>query len=267
MFFYSDIGKNGRIGNQMFQYATLFALGKTRNIDIGILRNAAEIYHNTSKPLSLIEAFPNLSVKKLDEMIAKGQYREDGFLFSSNIFLLMDDCDISGYFQSPYYFAHFKDEIKKEFQFSDDVDSIAKQKIDELRDSADTHICSLHFRRTDYLGHPNFHTNLGPAYYNPAFQVMSSKFSNVKFVAFSDDPEWLQENLPPEIIISSGESQFEDMCMMTKCDSHIIANSSFSWWGAWLSDSTQLVIAPRQWFGPEGPRKWDTIYDKQWGVI
>ena len=267
MFFYSEIGKNGRIGNQMFQYATLFALGKTRKTDIGILDSATEVYRGKHKPLSIIEAFPNLSVKKLDKIVARGQYREDGFLFSPNIFLLMDDCDIHGFFQSPYYFAHFKDEVKKEFQFRDDINKVAEEKISEIRGSKEAHICSLHFRRTDYLGHPNFHTNLGLEYYNQAIAAMTSKFPNIKFVAFSDDPEWLRTSLPSEIIPSPGENQLEDMCMMMKCDSHIIANSSFSWWGAWLSDSTQLVIAPRQWFGPEGPKEWGTIYDRQWSVI
>ena len=267
MFFYSEIGKNGRIGNQMFQYATLFALGKRRQIEIGIPRDAIEVYKDTQRTLSIVEAFPNLSVKKVEKIEAEGQYMEERFLFSPNIFLLMDNCDIHGYFQSPFYFSKFKSDLIKEFRFSEDVDSIAQKKIDDFRGSPDVPLCALHFRRTDYLGHPDFHTNLAPEYYNQALSIMLSKFPNIKFVAFSDDQKWLQENLPPDIAASTGENQFEDMCMMTKCDAHVIANSSFSWWAAWLSETTKLVIAPQQWFGPEGPKDWSSIYAPGWGLL
>tara|TARA_Y100000310_G_scaffold121477_1_gene120257 strand:+ start:3808 stop:4608 length:801 start_codon:yes stop_codon:yes gene_type:complete len=266
MFFYSELGKNGRIGNQMFQYATLFALGKNRQIDIGIPSTATEVFKDTSRSLSITEAFPNLSAKKIDNIEAEGQYQEESFLFSPNLFLLMDNCDIHGYFQSPFYFSKFQEELREEFQFSKNIDSIAQEKIDDIR-SPDSLVCALHFRRSDYLEFPNFHTNLEAEYYNHAVSIMLDKFPDIKFVAFSDDAEWLQETLPPDILPSTGENQFEDMCMMTKCDAHIIANSSFSWWAAWLSTSTNLVIAPQRWFGPEGPKDWSTIYPPGWGLL
>ena len=92
-----------------------------------------------------------------------------------------------------------------------------------------------------------------------------STFKSVKFLVFSDDLEWCKNNLPSGVLYSTASDQFEDMCAMTLCDSHIVANSSFSWWGAWLSNS-RCVIAPRAWFGPKGPTDWSTIYGHGWLV-
>ena len=111
------------------------------------------------------------------------------------------------------------------------------------------------------------HTNLDASYYNPAFSWAMNNIEGCKFVAFSDDIQWCKDNLPSDFLIPESQSMFHDMCLMSMCDAHIIANSSFSWWGAWLADNSIQVIAPKNWFASEGPKNWDTIYCKNWGLI
>lgn len=274
MFYYSRIGKNGRLGNQMFQYATLFALGKLRNIDVAIPLNNQNLeeYHGEFKPLSLTTAFPGLSAKRFSEATIAGIYKEPDFSFSQNVFLLTDGCDIDGYFQSPHYFSFYREEVKKEFTFDADVILKCAGQLANIKQTVDQPICALHIRMGDYTNLADYHTNLWTTeYYEKAVSyITQAGISNTRFVIFSDNIQWCKDNIAaPEntaFVYSSGKSQIEDMCLMTMCDFHIIANSSFSWWGAWLSDS-RLTIAPKQWFGPLGPKDWSSIYEKNWRVI
>ena len=87
-----------------------------------------------------------------------------------------------------------------------------------------------------------------------------------KFVIFSDDYEWCKENLDSSFLYHDFIDPYYDMCLMSKCDMHIIANSSFSWWGAYLADNS-TVIAPLSWFGETGPKRWCTIWCSHWNVI
>ena len=89
----------------------------------------------------------------------------------------------------------------------------------------------------------------------------------MKFLCFGDDHEWISENLIDDNSeLVSGNSPEVDFCMMSMCDAHVIANSSFSWWAAALGN-VEAVIAPSQWFGPKGPEKWQTIYAGGWVII
>ena len=125
---------------------------------------------------------------------------------------------------------------------------------------------ALHVRRTDYLKNPN-HTTLDLDYYKKALK----KFNRtLRVIIFSDDPEWCQDQelfSDDRFMVSESGDQYIDMCLMTLCQHHIIANSSFSWWGAWLSDSDD-VVAPSKWFGAGNSGK-DTkdLYAEGWQVI
>ena len=88
---------------------------------------------------------------------------------------------------------------------------------------------------------------------------------SVHFIVFSDDIEWCKENMGGNLSFADS-SPAVDMCTMSSCDIHIIANSSFSWWGAYLAKSN-AVIAPKQWFGPDGPENWDTVYYHNWNIV
>ena len=262
MYSYSRLGQNGRLGNQMFQYAALYGLGFLRGKEVGIPVDGHDLF----------EAFPDITAVPLSAIIGDQDvvYREPNFSFAGNLWLCPDKCDLDGYFQSEQYFQHCADRIKEEFKFSSGAEKLANAFIEQARDG-DSPLCSVHFRRGDYQQKSEYHTNLDGKYYNPALAMVQQQIPNTKFIAFTDDLEWARRALPPEFIIAdtsenNGMSHIIDLCIMSKCDIHIIANSSFSWWGAWLSGS-KAVIAPKQWFGPEGPNDWQTIYAEGWTLV
>lgn len=255
MFSYMSLGKNGQLGNQMFQYAALYALGFLRGEKIQIPASGHD----------LIDAFPNLSAIKSDTPLTKNIYQEPAFLFDANMWLLPPEYDLFGYFQSSNYFAHCADQIIEEFKFREDIEEKAKK----IRSDLGTgHVCTVHFRRKDYLKLQDYHHNQDSQYYNSAVNLVQKSYPETKFIALSDDVQWCKDNLPPELIVidtsaAGKDSMLIDMCLMSKCQMHIIANSSFSWWGAFLSKSNG-VIAPSKWFGERGPKDWESIYVPGW---
>ena len=125
---------------------------------------------------------------------------------------------------------------------------------------------ALHIRRTDYITNPN-HTCLSMDYYKKAL----SYFKDDPVLIFSDEPNWCKEHELFEddrFMISDSDDQYIDLCLMSMCKGHIIANSSFSWWGAWLADSDK-VIAPKGWFEGSNNSHLDTnnIYCTDWIVL
>ena len=262
MYSYNKLGKNGRLGNQMFQYATLYGLGFLRGKEVGVPVDGHDLW----------KAFPTLSAVPLTAIIGNQEilYKEPAFSFDPSIWTLPDNCDLDGYFQSEQYFYHCSDRIKEEFRFASGVDRLATAFLEQAS-LGDSPVCSVHFRRGDYLEKPSYHQNLGGEYYNPALKMVQEQIEGVKFIAFTDDLEWARRALPEEFLIADTSENEEmshiiDMCIMSKCPIHIIANSSFSWWPAWLSGS-KAVIAPKQWFGPDGPEEWQSIYAQGWTLV
>lgn len=271
MYTYKGLGGNGRLGNQMFQYATLLNVAKINNEQFSIPTTVDRHDFRLDGQYEIIDAFPNLTSNKVDkesiEELTKRQYVEPGFKYDPNVKIVRSSTDLHGYFQSELYFQESEDQIRKEYVFSKDIRSSSKSKMDDIRTLAlSEKLCAVHIRRTDYKNNPDYHTNLDSNYYNPAIQGMMSTFPGIKFVIFSDDIEWCKQNMPPETIFSTAADQYEDMCMMSMCDTHIIANSSFSWWASWLGKS-ELTVAPKQWFGSKGPGDWSTIYRTGWYLI
>ena len=117
----------------------------------------------------------------------------------------------------------------------------------------------------DYLTTPEYHPTCTVDYYNQAKKIVkNSRNIKIKFLIFGDDKEWIENNLIDEdSIYIEGNSGPVDMCMMSMCNAHIIANSSFSWWAGMLGKRNS-VIAPKTWFGPQGPPNYDTIYYERW---
>lgn len=272
---YSMLGNNGKLGNQMFQYATLFAKAKEHSVPFAV---PSEIYRDQygfklEGEYEILTAFPNLSVQKLSKeeldkisVSQHGRYQEPGFCYDPNFPLIVANVDLWGYFQSEMYFKDFRADILKEFTFEKKIEDAAKEKINEITKALGCeNLCAIHLRRGDYLNLSDVHTNLDDEYYNTCINHMFTKFSNVGFVIFSDDIGWCKEQmqLSPNFTFSTGNDHLEDMRMMSLCQLHITANSSFSWWGAWMSES-KCVLAPRQWFGPKGPPNWSTIYCENW---
>lgn len=262
MYFYRDLGKNGRLGNQMFQYATTFAIAKHHGSRPAVPTFNCELY----------DVFPDLTADKItprQHQFKNSFVPNEGidFKYDQNVWSIRDDCIIGGYLQSELYFKKYRSDIMKEFKFKKDVLDDCLRFINSVKVQGVENVCSLHFRRGDYIGLGDYHTNLGPEYYNPAISWVQSNIPNCALLAFSDDYEWCKANLPKEVILYDSKGMEYDLCAMTLCDSHVIANSSFSWWGAWLANNTKQVIAPRNWFGPKGPKAWETIYCEGWGVL
>ena len=250
---YSQLGNNGRLGNQMFQYAALYGTAFLRGFNLAIPKDGHHLLDTFELTSDIIE----------DSTKADKTYQEPGFLYDLAIGTIDPNTELRGYFQSPYYFIHCEDRIREEFKFKSSIENKAKEIFAAIKDDRPT--CSIHFRRTDYLDKSRYHHVQSSAYYNRCIQVILQNVPNAKFVCFSDDIEWCKDNLGDAFEFVHN-SPAVDMAILAKCDMHIIANSSFSWWGAWLSKS-QVVLTPAKWFGPAGPPDWQTIYCQGWHQV
>lgn len=243
------IGSNGRLGNQMFQYAALHGIAKFHGFDYwSPAGRLFDVFEMGDAPREPKGDFPNL------------QIREEMFEFDSRYFSSMvDNVDLWGYFQSEKYWEFCKGEVVQMFRFKESI---------ELDVDFSSH-CSLHIRRTDYLNSPEYHTNLAVDYYINALKEVSTD----KLLVFSDDPAWCKENLGQLTHRVAFASDFcnndvDELQLMTKCSSAIIANSTFSWWGAYLGPHSRggKVVAPRNWFGRMGPNAKD-VCPSEWSLV
>lgn len=248
MIYFTKLGKLGRLGNQMFQYAALVAVSDKLNYEFQIDFNASE----------LSNAF-NLSAINNQKIVHSfSLFTEKPNSFDSSLFSIEDNTDISGFFQSYKYFEACKEKIIKEFRFRQEIEIIAKEKIRKLREGQE--LVSIHVRRGDYVTRDkNIFTQdaIKISKINYYLKAMSFfKDENVKFIVFSDDIAWCKENLrinsieENSLVYIEGNNQYVDLCMMTLCDHNIISTSTFGWWGAWLNGNpNKKVIVPRRWFG------------------
>ena len=246
MLSFNNIGNLGRLANQMFQYASLKGIARNRGFDYSIPPEQVFGQHDPlvkNSQLNIYNVFENISKNNIqvskNPMLQERMHEFDEELYRT----CPDNVDLFGYFQSPKYFNNIKDEIKNDFKFTNEVESLC----DEMYESiSGKKVVSLHIRRTDYTVNNN-HPLQPMSYYENALKLFDK---NVQILVFSDDPKWCQEQelfADDSVMLSEGNDADIDLCLMTKCDYHIIANSSFSWWGAWLGDS-EKVIAPSDWF-------------------
>jgi len=262
---FKNIGYFGRLGNQMFQYASLVGMAKSRGIEYGIpySNSATEILVNANtgpEKLELPRAFCGLDAKNVKRDGSQSLYYDRACEYNADLVRdLPDNIDILGYFQSEKYFKHCEKEIREQYEFRKHIKDSSETKLNTL--ALHHKPVSVHIRRSDYLNYQGIHDFPGKEYYTEAM----TKFKDCSFLFFSDDIEWCKQEFP-EHYYSNGVDQIEDLCMMSMCHGHIIANSSFSWWGAWLSKHDD-VIAPSKWFGPSGQDSWQDIYCDGWRVI
>jgi len=246
------LGYWGRLGNQMFQYAALMGFAKKHDYEFGICFNHANVYGgfaNHKERLQLLDCF-ELSCED-----TKGGLHETTLEEVSVEHDLPDNINLHGYYQSEKYFKHIENEIRQEFFFKKEIREKAAAILPQ-------DVCvSVHVRRGDYVNLSHIHTNLGAEYYKNSLD----HFEGYKPVFISDDIEWCKDefsNIQDAVFVES-ESEYVDMCVMTMCNAHVIANSSFSWWGSWLGQGE--TIAPKQWFtGEQGPTEWEDVYCEGW---
>lgn len=260
------VGRNiirfqGGLGNQMFQYALYRALnvrGLPAEANLTVYENSWE------RRFELFKVFPQL---RLDVDAANDfdayqnplnehrffQEKEDG-VFDADAFK-QKDASFNGYWQTEKYFSDIQDIIRKDFVFNDSAPFL-RSLADELR--RDENTVAVHVRRGDYFSSQDNAGLYGgictPDYYAKAFAVMNAKLGVPRYVFFSDDLTWAKSNLtiPNAFFVSpvlfQNYKNWYDMFLMSRCRHNIIANSSFSWWGAWLNDNqNKIVVAPSKW--------------------
>lgn len=260
---FNALGQLGRLGNQMFQFASLKGIARNREYEYCIPPTKSEnewTDHQLFNPFKLSNT-NRLNVQFID--FDRPTLVESKFSFDQKLF---DECpdwvSIQGYFQSEKYFKHIREEIKGDFEFKDEILIPCKKMISNVDNPI-----ALHIRRTDYITNPN-HTPLKMDYYEKALEEFNE---NSTILVFSDDSEWCNKQeifSNDRFLIAEGNSNYVDLCLMTLCSGHIIANSSFSWWGAWLSESKK-IIAPSGWFGGSKNEHLDTkdLIPENWVVI
>jgi hypothetical protein len=152
---------------------------------------------------------------------------------------------LKGYYQNENYIKHIRQEILDLFEIDDRTKNFLNEKYSKL---LKTQNCSLHIRRGDYLKSNGFHPTQSIEYYENAISIIGN---DVNYLIFSDDIEWCKSNL--DFITNktyiTNNLDYQDLYLMSMCENNIIANSSFSWWGAWLNKNNNKVIYPSNWFG------------------
>ena len=175
-----------------------------------------------------------------NQLLAERMHTFDAELFEN----CPDNIDIFGYYQTHKYFEHIEDEIREDFTFDPQLVKACKEFLEYTYVYRD--VIALHIRRGDYVSNPN-HPSQPILYYQRALEMLP----DLDVVVFSDDTEWCKQQeifSSDRFSVSEGNTTDADLCLMSLCQYHIIANSSFSWWGAWLAKSKK-VIAPKNWFG------------------
>lgn len=269
----------GGLGNQFYQYATAMALAKKESAELVVLdrtdspkdnrrHNHLGLFNCTAKKASYFQQkisrlffVKKFNIGKIIRKKTSGIFPvtivrdpESGFhpdllKGSSGTVLLL------GYWQSFKYFEVFKEVLIKEFSLK--APPLTKENIDLLEKITASQSVAIHIRRGDYVDIAFFLENFGTCslgYYQNAFNYLNQRIKELEFFIFSDDPEWAEVNLsfiPRATVVKNnlGVSDYEDFRLMKECKHFIIANSSFSWWAAWLGESqSKIVISPSTWF-------------------
>lgn len=245
---FNRIGHHGRFGNQLFQYAALRGIAQIHGYKFCIPKSNFKYHNNEWQEHQLFSAFV-LPHCKNKNILSANTYEEKQFTYCQNY---VDECpdnvNLFGYFQSEKYFLHIADSIREDFTFRPEIVNLSKKHTCKSEQAI-----SLHIRRSDNVN-SNSHIVCPMKYYETAL----SKFdSNLPVLVFSDDINWCKRQdffKPSRFKIIEDftiHRRFVDLYLMTQCSHHIIANSSFSWWGAWLSGSDN-VISPSRWFLKNG---------------
>jgi Glycosyl transferase family 11 len=297
----------GGLGNQMFQYAAGKALAMRHGVPLALdlsgfqnyaLRsflldrllvpeadqalayevNAKKAPHNFARSLWKQRVDRLLARAGLPKLgVPTNQYREPHFHYDPAFEALGPRTSLFGYFQSERYFGSIADTLRGCFLPRGPFGTKAAEALARIEQSR--FAVSVHVRRGDYLkpGTMEFHGILGEAYYRKAIDhIRIAVGEEVDFFIFSDDPPAAEQllNFAPASrlvhVCGDPERPWEDMALMARCQHHVIANSSFSWWGAWLNHSpAKNVVAPQAWFAAAQLDKFNTadLYPSGWVLV
>ena len=261
----------GGLGNQMFQYAASYALAKKNGLELKV---DLDDYHtfrdrNFELPYAFDLKFSIASKKDVKNLIGvhsniylrrflyrvgyrKNMLREKPYVLNKDFFDITNSIYLEGYWQNYNYFDSIKKDIRQQFKFKclkNEEISFFFQKYKKKN------VISMHVRKSDYINNKkNTHLffNLTNNYYLQAVNFFKLKVSNPHFLIFSDDVNWVNNNINLQNtsyeILKPSLSPAKDMALMSLCNHNIIANSTFSWWAAWLNSSVnKIVITPQKW--------------------
>lgn len=246
----------GGLGNQLFQWAYGKYLSEHFNTELSLdLSFYQNQFGNTPRTFELIN-LPNLKVPERLPPSKPIVYLNDNFTFKPIDYKSNHDYFLNGFWQSEKYFKSVSNLIKLELSPTED-------KLNDLSKKIEGNSISLHIRRTDYLTSNGFHPTQTIQYYQEAIRLIGD-YKNIYI--FSDDIEWCKNNLTfKNTVFIEGQSNIEDLWLMSLCDHNVIANSSFSWWGAWLNNNpNKIVVAPKLWFGEHAGINSGDIVPENW---
>jgi len=247
MISFNDFGKHARLGNQLFQLATIISLSLDNNDDFMISNFLYQEYYNMKIRIG------NSNFDKYVE--------ED---FSYNKIPYKKDLDIFGYFQSEKYFKHNEKYINEFFQIKKRYEYYLKDKYNDLLKNS----LSLHIRRGDYVNSKAYMDLTKTDYYTKAIEYVKSNKKIDNILLFSDDIEWCKRNIKISNIHYIREKDILELYLMSYCENNIIANSSFSWWASWLNQNTnKIIIAPKKWFGDVKKLSTKDLYSEKMIVL
>ena len=275
----------GGLGNQMFQYAAGRALALRLNEELKLDYSWFTSVGSDTYRIPMLDIFPieakyanaeevNRVIYKrqniYQKMKGKKQYTssyiaEPSYEYWSGFTALTSPAYLLGYWQNEKYFSSVSAIIRQDFLFPEFSCSDAKSMAAKI-EASPCPVC-IHIRRGDYVENPvtnQYHGVCPLEYYEKAIQIIVDKNSvSPELFLFSDDPVWVRNNFKTlgcffEImdIMQHKNMPYHDMHLMSLCKHHIIANSSFSWWGAWLSGGDGIVIAPKRWFTEKNVRQY-----------
>lgn len=264
----------GGLGNQLFQYAAgrrlAHANGTKLKLDLSAYQNdPLRVYElhpfQIQEELAAPEEIARLrgaglarQIRRVAKSVYPGFYptwvKERSLHFDPGLLDISGEAYLEGYWQSERYFQDIAPILHSEFTVRDPLEGHNRVVAETILGCP---AVSIHVRRGDYVSRPETFQTHGvcpPEYYREAAAELAGEVRDAHFFVFSDEPEWAQENLRLEhpvtyIVGNRPQKGYEDLRLLSLCRHHIIANSSFSWWGAWLSRCPEkIVIAPRQWF-------------------
>jgi hypothetical protein len=284
----------GGLGNQMFQYAVGRAISLKHNaplkMDVSFLEQATDAHIKRHYDLDIFNL--EVTIAKNEELntfssvqnnrlkrnlqrflpIPNHTVVEPTHAFCPEILKSQDNSLLVGFWQTEKYFEQIADVIRKDFAFKPLQNQLDKELAEKI---SSCNSLSVHIRRGDYVSNPEtnkYHGTCSPEYYKEAIELMKTKGNNLHLFIFSDDMQWVKQNMIFNLPVTyidhnTGKNSYIDMQLMAMCKHNVIANSSFSWWGAWLNtNKDKVVLAPRNWFADKTIDTSDLI-SSDWKIL
>jgi hypothetical protein len=236
---------DGRLGNQLFQLGVLFAVAAKTGHRFGLPRGAEQLWQCFELDVPAV-------AEPITNVFREGPQPGN---FSSQVFHQPDGTAFVGHYQSWRYYEHCRPELKSFLKFQAGHQDVARSEVERLRSAVGLPLASVHYRRTDYLDATEDLGSLhADGYYDRVFDRLGD---DVMYVVFSDDLSWCRDNVRRRHVAFADFDPYVSLCMMTLCDVNVIANSTFSWWGAFLNQMGGTVFTPSRWFRRMIPHAWD----------